>query len=197
MNEQQQFTGREMGLLKCASAKKFHILHLEEKLNEQYKFMLSLISEGKIAEEDAWRWVKKTKLTTQVDSSLFGEYTEIKDYERKDGKIVKAHYIDGVFRGTIHALGNKPVGVMKKYVITRERFNIQRGGELVSEIFIVKRRRVLLCGDCNDPECDGLDCDIPEGNVRSMVFQRPSAKPLEPGSVDDDDDVPLAQLRRR
>jgi hypothetical protein len=154
MNEQQQFTSREMGLLKCASAKKFHIALLEQKLNDQHKFMLSLISEGKIAEEDAWRWVKKTKLTTQVDSSLFGEYTEIKDYERKDGKIVKAHYIDDDrFCGTLHQLGNKPVGVMKTYVITRRRFNIQRGKE--GEIFV------------------------------------PIVVKL------DDDDVPLAQLRRR
>jgi hypothetical protein len=28
----------------------------------------------------------------------------------------------------------------------------------------------LLCADCKDNECDGTECDLPDGYVRSMVF---------------------------
>ena len=28
----------------------------------------------------------------------------------------------------------------------------------------------LLCADCNDNKCDGTECDLPDGYVRSMVF---------------------------
>jgi hypothetical protein len=35
---------------------------------------------------------------------------------------------------------------------------------------IMRPRVSLLCADCLDEECDGTECDIPAGYVRSMVF---------------------------
>ena len=33
-----------------------------------------------------------------------------------------------------------------------------------------ERKINLLCADCNDNKCDGTECDLPDGYVRSMVF---------------------------
>lgn len=35
-------------------------------------------------------------------------------------------------------------------------------------------KKVNLTCECGDDECDGTECDIPEGYVRSMVFGKSS-----------------------
>ena len=130
------FTSREKGLLKVASDKKWENIRLEDKLKEAQDFVMSLITKGKLDEEEVWNWISIRKCQVKVDSRLFGEFSTIGDYEKKDGKIIKAHFFRDYYHGSIHSLGNKPVSVLAWYKIKKERFTYVPGGRTLEELFV-------------------------------------------------------------
>lgn len=130
------FTSREKGLLKVASNKKWENWRLEEKLKEAQSFVMSLISRGKLDEEEVWNWMSIMKFQIKVESKLFGEFSTISDYEKKGGKIIKAHFFRDYYHGSIHCLGNKPVSVLAWYKIKKERFIYVPGGRTLEELFV-------------------------------------------------------------
>jgi hypothetical protein len=132
----QEFSSREKGLLKVASNKKWENVRLENKLEADQQFILSLIAKGRSTEDDVWEWVSINKFCLMVMSDVFGEYTDIQDYTKKDGSIIKAHFWGNIFRGTLKQLGDKPVGVLAKFRITREKFTYKAGGSTLEELFI-------------------------------------------------------------
>lgn len=130
------FTSRERGLLKVASRKKWENYRLEEREGKAHEFVMSLIVKGKLDEEEVWEWVTTMKCQVKVESRLFGEFSTIGEYEKKDGKIIKAHLFRDYYHGSIHSLGDKPVSVLAWYKIKKERFTYVSGGRTLEELFV-------------------------------------------------------------
>jgi hypothetical protein len=170
----QEFTSREMGLLKVASSHK-HTVHFYEKdiipHIEKYLFQSFLSSRN---DETIWEYLEEhpKSFWKNINSKELGIKTIIKDYTNAKGIVKLAHYTyNNQYYGSTHSLGKTPVFYQGNFAICRERFNViypQNPKEL-SDFFVVK-------------PID--DDDIPLAQLRRNV-------------VIDDDDIPLAQLRRK
>jgi hypothetical protein len=74
-----------------------------------------------------------------ADSSLFGIYTTIDDYENKKGVVSKAHYsMNGKYVGSVKTLGDKPISYKGNFRVNKEKFVLDE--QKIKDIYWEARR---------------------------------------------------------
>jgi hypothetical protein len=94
-------------------------------------------------EKLAWDYVENAPFTIwkSLKSDLIGIYSKIDVYENKKGVKSQAHYSqNNKYLGSVKALGDKPIGYLGNFQITKEhfKFTCNMDNKIIADFFVPK-----------------------------------------------------------
>ena len=117
MTEQQQTTGKEMGLIKSLSARNGELFNTKEKMNTIHTTATrSIYKYGGIA--GIWEYMNEVKIW-----GICLKLSVIKEYKNKKGYVSLSHFNqNGKYFNSVKKLGDKPIMIETGCVINKEDF---------------------------------------------------------------------------
>jgi hypothetical protein len=172
MNNIQNFSSRERGLLSVASHHKGTVGFYENTVVPHLEATLVKAWKKNADEEDIWEFIQNAKWNTfvKVDSAKLGILTTLEPYTNKKGETKPAHFThNGNYIGSIKQLGDKPVSYEGHFRITKEHFEVYmpENPKRATDFFrpkeiavccseeplpVPKRKKPVLIDDDNDEE---------------------------------------------
>jgi hypothetical protein len=166
MNDIQNFSSRERGLLSVASQHKGSVAFFQETVVPHLEACLVKAWKKNADEEDIWEYIQNAKWNTfvKMDSAKLGIFTKLEPYTNKKGETKPAHFTEnGTYIGSTKQLGDKPVSYMGNFKITKEHFEVwipenpKRASDFFRPKELVEESHCSFF--CRSGACDGV-CEV-------------------------------------
>ena len=183
MNDIQNFSSRERGLLSVASQHKGTVGFFENTVVPHLEASLVKVYAKHYCEEDIWEYIQEAKWNTyvKIDSAKIGVLTTIAPYTNKKDETKPAHFThNGSYIGSIKQLGDKPVSYVGNFRITKEHFEayLPENPKRMADFFRPKQIAVC-CSEEHRFQSNGSEEPIPVPERKKKIVL-----------IDDDNDEP-------